>query len=215
MPSESTWRDFIRITSAEPPWPRLVRAAGMFDNPGDALDVGPGGGRDTRYLLLQGWRVTAVDASPSAVAALRRLPRQRNLEVVLSAVEDFEPASYDLVNAQFALPFVAPAHFDATLKSLRDSVETGGVLTATFFGKHDEWNVAGTELTFSTAADIERMFLGWELIELSEVDEDGHTADGAPKHWHIFHLIARRRSQTDSDDGARKPSYPASPRAKA
>ena len=195
MPSESNWREFVRITSAEPPWPRLVRAAGMFESPGEALDVGPGGGRDTRYLLSQGWRVTAVDASPSAAAALRRLPRQRNLQLVLSAIEDFEPTSYDLVNAQFSLPFVAPAHFDATVRSLRDSVESGGILTATFFGKHDGWNVAGTELNFSTAADIERLFFGWELIELTEVDEDGHTADGAPKHWHIFHLIARRQPQ--------------------
>ena len=195
MPSESNWREFVRITSAEPPWPRLVRAAGMFEGPGEALDVGPGGGRDTRYLLSQGWRVTAVDASPSAAAALRRLPQQRNLQLVLSAIEDFEPASYDLVNAQFSLPFIARAHFDATVRSLRDSVESGGILTATFFGKHDGWNVAGTELNFSTAADIERLFFGWELIELTEVDEDGHTADGAPKHWHIFHLIARRQPQ--------------------
>ena len=195
MPSESNWREFVRITSAEPPWPRLVRAAGMFESPGEALDVGPGGGRDTRYLLSQGWRVTAVDASPFAAAALRRLPRQRNLQLVLSAIEDFEPASYDLVNAQFSLPFIAPVHFDATVRSLRDSVESGGILTATFFGKHDGWNVAGTELNFSTAADIERLFFGWELIELTEVDEDGHTADGAPKHWHIFHLIARRQPQ--------------------
>jgi tellurite methyltransferase len=192
MPSEASWRDFIRITSAEPPWQRLVRAAGMFESPGDALDVGAGGGRDTRYLLRQGWRVTAVDASPFAAGALRRLPRQRNLQVVISAIEDFEPASYDLVNAQFSLPFVTPAHFDATVRSLRDSVETRGILTATFFGKHDEWNVAGTELSFSTAADIEEMFLGWQLIELTEVDEDGHTADGSPKHWHVFHLIAQR-----------------------
>ena len=195
MPSESNWREFVRITSAEPPWPRLVRAAGMFESPGEALDVGPGGGRDTRYLLSQGWRVTAVDASPSAAAALRRLPRQRNLQLVLSAIEDFVPASYDLVNAQFSLPFVAPAHFEATVRSLRDSVESGGILTATFFGKHDGWNVAGTDLNFSTAPDIERLFFGWELIELTEVDEDGHTADGAAKHWHIFHLIARRQPQ--------------------
>ena len=158
---------------------------------------------------------SAPSTQSPLTAALRSLPRQRNLHMVLSPIEGFEPASYDLVNAQFSLPFVAPAHFDATVRSLRDSVESGGILTATFFGKHDGWNVAGTELNFSTAADIERLFFGWELIELTEVDEDSHTADGAPKHWNIFHLIARRRSQTDSYDGSGKPSYPASPRAKA
>jgi SAM-dependent methyltransferase len=164
----------------------------MFGEPGDALDVGPGGGRDTRYLLRHGWRVTAVDASPSAAAALRRLPRQRNLFMVVSPIEDFQPTGYDLVNAQFSLPFVPRRHFDATVQRLRDSVRTGGILAATFFGRHDEWNVDGTVVSFSTRADIERMFRGWELVELTEIDEDGHTADGAPKHWHVLHLIARR-----------------------
>ncbi|MFY9615534.1 MAG: class I SAM-dependent methyltransferase [Candidatus Dormiibacterota bacterium] len=190
--SEAQWRNFIQITSGRPPWPQLVRAEEMFDEPGEALDVGAGAGRDTGYLLRQGWRVTAVDASPYAAAALRRLPRQRNLQVVISGIEEFEPAAYDLVNAQFSLPFISPTHFDATVRRLRDSVRPDGIMAATFFGKHDEWNVAGTGLTFSTRPDIERLFRGWRFIELIESDEDSHTADGTPKHWHLFHLIARR-----------------------
>lgn len=192
MPSDARWREFIHITSGAPPWPRLVRAAKMFEEPGEALDVGAGAGRDTAYLLRQGWRVTAVDASPSAATALRRMPRQRNLQVFVSAVEDFDPATYDLVNAQFSLPFIPPAQFQATVRDLRDSVRPGGIMAATFFGMHDEWNVAGTELSFSTRVDVERLFRGFELVELTEADEDGHTADGTPKHWHVFHLIARR-----------------------
>jgi SAM-dependent methyltransferase len=190
--SEAAWRNFIQITSGRPPWPQLVRAAEMFQEPGEALDVGAGAGRDTGYLLRQGWRVTAVDASPYAATALRRLPRQRNLQVVVSVVEEFEPTAYDLVNAQFSLPFISPERFDATVRRLQDSVRPGGMMAATFFGKHDEWNVAGTELNFSTRADIERLFGGWKLIELNESDEDSHTADGTPKHWHLFHLIAQR-----------------------
>lgn len=169
----------------------------MFETPGEALDVGAGGGRDTTHLLRNGWRVTAVDASPYAMAALRRMPRQRQLQVVVTAFEKFEPTEYDLVNAQFSLPFIPPAHFNATVRRLRDSLRPGGIMAATFFGEHDEWNVAGTELTFSTRADIEYIFRGWDLVELTETDEDGHTADGTPKHWHVFHVIARRtRSQT-------------------
>ena len=190
--SESRWRTFVEDTKGQPPWPRLVRAADMFDQPGDALDVGAGAGRDTAYLLLRGWRVTAVDSSPSAAAALRRLPGRRNLHVVVSAIQDFEPAAYDLVNAQFSLPFIPPAHFDATVERLRESVRPAGMMAATFFGASDEWNVPGTEQNFSSRADVERMFNGWETIELTEVEEDGHTADGTPKHWHVFHVIARR-----------------------
>ena len=190
--SEARWRKFVDNTKGQPPWPRLVRAADLFDRPGDALDVGAGAGRDTAYLLSRGWRVTAVDSSPSAAAELRRLPGRQQLHVVVSAIQDVEPSIYELVNAQFALPFIPAARFPAAVERLQRSVRPGGVMAATFFGKQDEWNVPGTEHTFSSRTDVERMFSGWELIELSEVEEDGHTADGTPKHWHVFHLIARR-----------------------
>lgn len=192
MPDEKDWREFIRITSGQPAWPRLAGAAALFDAPGEALDLGAGGGRDTEHLLRAGWRVTAVDASPASAAALRRLPRQRSLEFVQSRIEDFEPATYDLVNAQFSLPFIAPPRYHAALRRLRGSVRPGGVMAATFFGERDQWNEAGAGINFTTADAVRELFAGWELIELTEVEEDGQTADGSPKHWHVFHVIARR-----------------------
>ena len=69
---------------------------------------------------------------------------------------------------------------------------TRALLAATFFGQRDQWNEPGTELNFTTAAEIRRLLAGWELIELTEIEEDGQTADGSPKHWHVFHVIARR-----------------------
>lgn len=191
---ESRWQKFVAATRDEPPWPRLVRAAGMFEAAGDALDVGAGAGRDTAYLLGHGWRVTAIDSSPSAIKALERLAHH-NLRVVDVGAEDFVPAACDLVNAQYSLPFITPPQFTATVHRLRDSVRPGGILAATFFGRRDAWNVAGTNLTFSTRSDIEELFRGWDVIELTEVEEDGRVATGSPKHWHVYHLIARRRAK--------------------
>lgn len=164
----------------------------MFETPGEALDVGAGAGRDTAYLLSRGWRVTALDSSPSAAEALERLAHS-NLQVVVAAAQDFPPSDYDLVNAQFSLPFIPRDHFEATVRRLRDSLREGGVVAATFFGKRDGWNVPENNLSFSTRADVEGMFTGLDLIELTEVEEDGYTADGSPKHWHVFHLVARHR----------------------
>jgi hypothetical protein len=62
---------------------------------------------------------------------LRRLPLQDNLSVVVSAAEEFQPATYHLVNAQYSLPFIARPQFDATVQRLRGAVRSGGVMAAT------------------------------------------------------------------------------------
>lgn len=189
--NEERWKRFIAVTTGQPPWPELVRAAAMFERPGDALDVGAGAGRDTIHLLSRGWRVTAVDSSPSALEALRRIPSDR-LTIVASTAQDFVPSTYDLVNAQYSLPFLGASHLDATVSRLRDAIRPRGIMCATFFGPRDEWNQPGNELAFSSRNDVEDFFAGWDVIELDEAEEDGKTADGSAKHWHVFHVTARR-----------------------
>jgi tellurite methyltransferase len=202
LADEERWRKFMAATIGQPPWPELVRAADLFETPGEALDVGAGAGRDTAYLLARGWRVTALDSSPFAAEALQRLAHT-NLRVVITPAQDFVPSDYDLVNAQFSLPFIPRDHFAATVARFRESLRTGGVMAATFFGKHDEWNVPGNSLNFSTQKEVEQLFSGLELIELTEVERDGNTADGSPKHWHVFHLTARRRADGAPRDAKR------------
>src|SRR5258706_15675273 len=62
------WGRFYGFTKDSPPWQLLVRAAALAPRRGSALDLGAGAGRDTRYLLEQGFQVTAVDPHPPAVA---------------------------------------------------------------------------------------------------------------------------------------------------
>ena len=64
-------------------------------------------------------------------------------------------------------------------------------MTANFFGPRDEWNVPGSELTFTAASELPRMLAPLEIDEIDEEDRDGHTADGTPKHWHVLHVLAR------------------------
>jgi len=191
-PSEELWQRFLAATRGQPAWGRLKKAESMFDQPGDALDVGAGAGRDTQYLLDHGWRVTAVDSSEAAVELLRTLASEDRLRVVHSPAQDFEPETYDLVNAQFALPFIPPSRFGKTVKGLQDAVRPRGLMAVTFFGPHDEWNAPGSELTFTTKEDVEDMFGAWEVIDLTEIEEDGTTATGGTKHWDVIHVIARK-----------------------
>jgi SAM-dependent methyltransferase len=185
------WKRFVALTRDSPPWPLLMRAVDLVPQRGSALDLGPGAGRDTRYLLAQGFQVTAVDASPHAVSALESLDAE-NLRVVQSAFEDFAFATYDLINAQYSLPFVAPDRFDGLFARVKRALAFGGVFTGQFFGPRDQWHTEGRPMTFLSREQAEALLRDLECVEFSEEEIDGHLADGSPKHWHTFHVIARK-----------------------
>ena len=67
--------------------------------PGVALDLACGPGRNALFLAERGWRVTAVDGSPIAIAKLRERDVQIDARVVDLERGEFQiqPDSYDLI----------------------------------------------------------------------------------------------------------------------
>jgi tellurite methyltransferase len=74
------------------------------------------------------------------------------------------------------------------------SEKDGGIFTGQLFGTNDSWNVENSGMSFHTRAEVEAFFRGFELIHLEEEDHPGTTKLGEPKHWHIFHIIASRKT---------------------
>lgn len=67
------WTAYYDATGDEPR-ATLVDALGRFEQPGLAVDLGSGTGRDTAELVRRGWRVIAIDGEPEAMAASRPAP---------------------------------------------------------------------------------------------------------------------------------------------
>jgi tellurite methyltransferase len=187
------WGRFYTLTQGSPPWPLLMRASSLTPGKGQALDLGAGAGRDTRYLLEQGFEVTAVDSDPRSVALLSALP-QTHLHVVQSSFEEFVFANYDLISAQFALPFIPRNRFAEVFMRLKTALSPSGVFVGQFFGVNDQWNTPDSNMTFLVRAEALDLIRDLETIEFTEEDADGHVADGSPKHWHVFHILSRRAS---------------------
>jgi SAM-dependent methyltransferase len=187
------WERFYRYTQDSPPWPLLMQAAALLPAGGRALDLGAGAGRDTRYLLTHGFEVTAVDADTASIPRLEAL-QNGHLRVVHSTFEAFafEPQTYDLISAQFSLPFVPEPAFSAVFARLKAALRPGGIFAGQFFGMHDQWNTPGRQMTFVTREQADALVGGLDVLELREEEHDGQTADGSPKHWHAFHTLARR-----------------------
>jgi tellurite methyltransferase len=190
---------YIEARRFDPPRPLLLKAAALVGRKEHALDVGAGALNATKYLLSAGFgHVTALDASPRAQQAAAELPRQQ-VTFVLSRFEDFAfPANFcNLVNAEFSLPFINRGNFAPVFKKLLNSIRDGGIFTGQLFGMNDSWNVENSGMSFHTRGEVEGFFPGFELVHFEEEDHPGTTKLGEPKHWHIFHVIASRKTPAE------------------
>jgi tellurite methyltransferase len=198
--SASDWGAFYDAVAARPPHETVLEALDRFDREGRrgfAVDLGCGDGRDTVEIVRRGWRVLAIDAQPAAIERLRARP---GLEMVETLVAPFEEARWpdaDLVNAGFSLPFSPPSHFDGVWTRIASSILPGGRFSGQLFGDRDEWAGGDREMTFLERREAESLLAGFELERFDEVEEDGRTALGEPKHWHVFHVVAKRSAEPD------------------
>jgi trans-aconitate methyltransferase len=194
VPDDDAWAGYYRW-NADRPVRELCRRAiavyGAVDGGAVAVDLGCGSGQETRALLDAGFTVTAFDMTAAAIGIVSAYPEAgRALTPVLSAMQDAQLPSADLVYSGYTLPFCPPEHFDRVWASVTGSLRPGGVLAVDLFGDRDEW--AGEDgMTFVDRGRVDELCDGLDVVELTEVDEEGRAYAG-PKHWHRFELIARR-----------------------
>ena len=187
---------FIRYLDAvkgRPPRDTLLLALDKFAEPGFAVDLGCGDGRDTVEMLRRGWHVLAIDSETEAIRRLQAredLENRENLTTLCAPMEDAKWESADLVNSSFALPFVPPERFPLFWQRLIDSIREGGRFSGHLLGPNDDW--AGTGITIVTRSALDAFFAAFEFERLDEEDADGTTGPGASKHWHIFHIVAKK-----------------------
>jgi tellurite methyltransferase len=187
----SRWTTYYESTSERPPHESLVEAIAYVSSREAAIDVGAGAMRDTRHLLHEAFEsVVALDAEP--INQNGEITDDR-LTVITQAFEtyDFPENNFDLVNAQFSLPFTAPESFEAVFKGILASLKPEGVFVGQLFGTNDEWS-KNPRMTFHTHEDIKRLIQEMKVLKLEGREYDGKTATGTPKHWHFFTIIARK-----------------------
>ncbi len=208
------WPAYFAAVRGREPRDTLLGALDAFDAEGAldadtpplAVDIGCGEGRDAAELLRRGWRVLATDAHPNALAltlARDDLPAtpqlDRLLETSLTAMEHLEPPRCRLVNASFALPFCPPAAFPALWQRVLDAIEPGGRFAGQFFGPDDTW-ASLPDRSHHARDEVRAMLAGLEIERLDEENRPGATHDGQSKHWHVFHVVARKPAASLPND---------------
>ena len=190
--NQKDWSDYYNATKAKPPRPLLVKALGFVSNKGKAIDLGGGALNDTRYLLEQGFDVTVIDKSPLMEQEAQNIKNDK-IHAFTSGFEEFNfiKEEYDIASAMFALPFTAPAYFNEVFEKIKGSLKKGGIFCGQFFGDRDEWRT-NTNMTFHTKEQAQELLKDLEIILFKEDEKDDKTAKGEMKHWHVFHIIARK-----------------------
>jgi tellurite methyltransferase len=183
------------VTSGRPPRPILVDALKKVHHIGKALDIGAGALNETKYLLAQGFEVTAIDNEPRVAQAAKALNGAKlNFQPLSYQDFKFPNNHYDLVAALYALPFTPPKYFKKVVNSALGSVKPGGVFVGQLFGKEDEWNDGKTNINFVSKDGLINFFKNYDILSLDEEKGDGTTATGGRKFWHTFHIIAKKHS---------------------
>lgn len=150
---------------------------------GNALDLGCGGGGDAVWLAQNGWSVTSVDVSPTALARVAdRAAKEGVSERVATERHDltatFPHGSFDLVSAQYLL---SPVEFDRPPIFARaaSAVRPGGTLLIVDHASVPPWSWADKATVFPTPADVlDSIGLDPGLWDVTRLENSDRTADG-------------------------------------
>ena len=163
--------------------------------PGNAVELGCGAGRDTVYLIRNGWNVLAIDREDVETRIVSKLlvEELEQFEFFKQRFEDIELENSNLVVANFSLPFCNKNDFKKLWAKINHSILKDGYFVGNFLGDKDEWKIAKEKMTFLTKDQVMELFRNFEIVEFKEVEKDGLTGLGKMKHWHIFNVIAKKK----------------------
>ena len=163
--------------------------------PGNAVELGCGAGRDTIYLIKNGWNVLAIDKENVKSRIVEKLSKDelKKFKFSKQKFECIELEKNDLIVSNFSLSFCNKNDFEKLWNKIRNSILNDGYFVGNFFGNNDEWKNIKEEMTFLTKRQTIQLFKDFEIIKFKEVEKDGLTGSGKIKHCHIFNVIAKNR----------------------
>lgn len=162
--------------------------------PTNAIELGCGAGRDTEYLIKNGWNVLAIDKEDVKSIITSRLSKeeQKNFKFSKQEFENLQLEKTNLIVANFSLPFCNQNQFVKLWNKINESILKNGYFVGNFFGNNDEWKKQEEEMTFLTKEQVIELFKNFEIIDFKEVEKDCFNGLGIMKHRHIFNVIAKK-----------------------
>lgn len=187
------WKLYFNKHKGRKPKSQLLEALKYVKNKELALDLGCGLMIETKEILKFGFKkVVAVDSSK----VLKNFIKPNNkIDFRNSSFKSFKfsKSSFDLVNAEFALPFYGKEGFDKFFNDIKDSLKKDGIFTGQLFGVKDGWNTEDSRMVFQTKKEVLKLLKGLDIILFEEkYDPNGSSSTQKIKAWHVFRFIVRK-----------------------
>lgn len=163
-------------------------------NPDNAIDLGCGAGNDTVYLIKNGWNVLAIDRENVESRISKRLTtiELQHFKFEQQNLENLKLKKAKLIVANYSLSFCNKEKFEKLWNEIKINLDKDGYFVGNFLGTNDDWNKTKPQMTFFSKEQVLDLFRDFNIFNFKEVEVDKKTALGIPKHWHIFHIIAKR-----------------------
>jgi SAM-dependent methyltransferase len=169
----------------------LLVSAVAGREPGRALDVGSGQGRNAVFLAIQGWDVTALDISDEGlrIAASNAERAGVGLNTVLASHDsfDFGTAAWDLIVVVYEPVPVTTAGY---VQRLGDSLRPGGLIVIESFAS--DATAQGRRPVDIDPADLQRAFDGFHILQFEDTVA---RSDWEKEDTRLVRLVAEKRSR--------------------
>ncbi len=170
---------------------------------GRALDLGCGEGGDSVWLAEQGWRVTGVDVSDTALARAAAEAQERGVADKITferhdLSESLPEGRFDLVSAQFLQSPIAMDR-SALLRRAAGAVADGGLLVVVDHGAAPPWAPEHVRKFPFPSADevVDSLQLDpaqWERVRVGRAEREATGPDGQQGVLIDNVMVLRRRS---------------------
>lgn len=189
-------KKYYEVTKESRPHKLTQKFINMKIIPDKAIDLGCGAGRDTVYLIKNGWKVLAIDKENSKEYIDLKLNEEerKNLKFQCQDFENIKLEKVKLIVANFSIPFCSKDKFKDLWNSITQNIIQNGYFVGNFFGLKDSWADNKDKKIFLSKDEVLKMFeSSFEIIDFQEIEKDGETALNGVKHWHIYNIIARKK----------------------
>ena len=126
---------FYENTKNAMPHDNIKRFIKIENKKGNAIDLGCGAGRDTVFLIKNGWNVSAIDRENTKDIIEFKLNKEelKRFKFICQDFENIKLDNNDLIVSNYSLPFCDKKIFNEFWNKIIDSINTGRIFCWKFF----------------------------------------------------------------------------------